>query len=157
MQVPIVKPAAILLFILLGNLLYPTHSTLSEDWRKVRIISDGDSIVLLGGLRVRYIGIDTPETKHPYKEVEYFGKEASLYNKKMVEGKCVRLEFDVEKRDKYNRLLAYVYVGDIFVNARLVEDGFAQIYTIPPNIKYQQLFLKLQREARENNRGLWGK
>lgn len=123
----------------------------------VKRVIDGDTILLANGQRVRYIGIDTPETKHPYKAVERFGKEAYLYNKKLVEGKWVSLEFDAEKRDKYNRLLAYVYVGDILVNAKLIEEGYAQIYTVPPNVKYQELFLKLQGQARQNNRGLWGK
>ncbi len=123
----------------------------------VKRVIDGDTILLANGERVRYIGIDTPETKHPYKAVERFGEEADLYNKKLVEKRWVRLEFDVEKRDKYNRLLAYVYLGDLFVNAKLVEDGYAQIYTFPPNLKYQELFLRLQRKARENERGLWVK
>ena len=123
----------------------------------VKRVVDGDTIVLSNGERVRYIGIDTPETKHPSKPVQYFGKEASAYNKLLVEHKMVRLEFDVEKTDRYGRLLAYVYVGDTFVNAKLVEEGYAQVYTFPPNVKHQDLFLKLQREARENNRGLWGR
>jgi len=118
---------------------------------------DGDTILLANGERVRYIGIDTPETKHPYKPVEDYGREAYLYNKKLVEAKWVRLEFDAEKRDRYNRLLAYVYIGDIFVNARLVEEGCAQVYTFPPNVKHYRLFLELQRKARKEKRGLWGR
>ncbi len=118
---------------------------------------DGDTILLANDERVRYIGINTPETKHPYKAVERFGKEASEYNRDLVEGKWVRLEYDVEKRDRYARLLAYVYVNGTFVNAKLVEEGYAQVYTVPPNVKHQELFLRLQRGARENNRGLWGK
>lgn len=118
---------------------------------------DGDTILLANDERVRYIGINTPETKHPYKAVEHFGKEASEYNKDLVEGRWVRLEYDVEKRDRYRRLLAYVYVDGTFVNAKLVEEGYAQVYTVPPNVKHQELFLRLQRRARENSRGLWGK
>jgi len=118
-------------------------------------VVDGDTILLTNGERVRYIGINTPETKHPHKPVEYFGREAYEYNKRLVEEKWVRLEFDIEKRDKYARLLAYVYQGDIFVNAKLVEEGFAQVYTFPPNLKHQELFIRLQRQARENDRGLW--
>ena len=68
----------------------------------------------------------------------------------------VCLEFDAQKRDKYGRLLAYVYVDDVFVNAWLVENGFAQVMTVPPDVKYQDLFLKLQKEARQNKKGLWG-
>lgn len=78
--------------------------------------------------------------------------------RKLVEGKTVRREFDVGRRDRYRRLLAYVYLEDgTFVNAWLVREGFAQVMAIPPNVKYQDLFLKLQREAREENRGLWGR
>ena len=132
----------------------------SRLWRdkytaKVERVVDGDTIKLANGEKVRYIGIDTPETKHPRKPVQYFGKEAFEANRKLVEGKTVRLEFDVQQRDKYGRLLAYVYVDDIFVNAWLVENGFAQVSTYPPNVEHQELFLKLQREAREKNRGLW--
>ncbi len=73
-----------------------------------------------------------------------------------MDGKTVRLEFDVEQRDRYGRLLAYVYLEDgTFVNAWLVENGYAMVITVPPNVKYQELFLKLQREARETRRGLW--
>lgn len=118
-------------------------------------VIDGDTIKLVNGERVRYIGIDTPELHHPKKLVEYLAKEAKEFNQKLVGGKVVRLEFDVEKRDKYGRLLAYVYVGNTFVNARLLEEGYAQILTIPPNLKYADEFLKLQRKAREENRGLW--
>jgi micrococcal nuclease len=126
-----------------------------KDLYRVERVIDGDTIKLSSGERVRYIGIDTPETKHPKKPVQYFGKEAYEANKKLVEGKKVRLEFDVQKRDRYGRLLAYVYVDDVFVNAWLVKNGFAYSYTYPPNIKYQELFVKLQKEARENKRGLW--
>jgi micrococcal nuclease len=128
-----------------------------ENVFKVKRVIDGDTIELENGEKVRYIGIDTPETVHPSKPIQYYGKEASEANRSLVEGKEVRLEFDVQQRDKYGRLLAYVYVGDIFVNAWLVENGYAQILTIPPNVKYQDKFLELQRKAREEGRGLWGK
>ena len=67
------------------------------------------------------------------------------------------LEFDVDRRDRYERLLAYVYLKDdgVFVNAEIVKQGYASLLTIPPNVKYADLFLKLYREARENRRGLW--
>lgn len=118
-------------------------------------VIDGDTIKLINGERVRYIGIDTPELHHPKKPVEYLAKEAKDFNEKLVGAKVVRLEFDVEKRDKYGRLLAYVYVDDTFVNAKLIEEGYAQILTIPPNVKYADEFLRLQRKARDKNRGLW--
>lgn len=129
-----------------------------QHWHKVERVIDGDTIKIETGESVRYIGIDTPETVHPRKPVQYYGKEASEYNKKQVEGKKVRLEFDVQERDHYGRLLCYVYLADgTFVNAELVKQGYAQVSTYPPNVKYQELFLSLQKEARTRNRGLWNK
>ncbi len=125
----------------------------------VRVI-DGDTIqvccVFGDRVKVRYIGVDTPETHHPMRGVEPYGMEAAEANRKLVDGKTVRLEFDVQQLDRYGRTLAYVYLEDgTFVNAWLVENGYAMVMTIPPNIKHQDLFLKLQREAREARRGLW--
>jgi micrococcal nuclease len=122
-------------------------------------IVDGDTIdVEIEGRRerVRYIGINTPETKHPMRGVEPYGPEAAEANTRLVAGQTVQLEWDVERRDRYGRLLAYVYVGDTMINAELVRQGYAQVATFPPNVKYQELFLKLQREARGAKRGLWG-
>ena len=126
--------------------------------RVVRVI-DGDTIVVsIEGRehKVRYIGIDCPETVHPQKAVERMGPEASEANKKLVGGKRIYLEKDVSETDKYGRLLRYVWVGDVMVNAELVRLGYAQASTYPPDVKYQDLFLKMQREAREHGRGLWG-
>ena len=125
----------------------------------VRVI-DGDTIqvccVFADRVKVRYIGVDIPETHHPMRGVEHYGSEAAEANRKLVDGKTVSLEFDVEQRDRYGRLLAYVFLKDgTFVNAWLVENGYAAVMTIPPNVKDQELFLKLQREAREARRGLW--
>jgi len=119
----------------------------------VRVI-DGDTIEIDGNLRVRYIGVDTPEVSG---KVECYGREATQKNRELVEGKRVRLEKDVSETDRYGRLLRYVYVGDTFVNAELVREGYAQAATYPPDVKYQELFTRLQREAREAKRGLWGK
>jgi micrococcal nuclease len=131
---------------------YPSEEALVE--RAV----DGDTVVLSDGRRVRYIGVDTPETHHPRKPVEFMGREAKNFNRRLVEGQRVRLEFDVDRDDRYHRLLAYVYLADgTFVNAELVKQGYAQIMTIPPNVKHADLFLKLQQEAREAKRGLWGR
>lgn len=126
---------------------------------KVVDVVDGDTIkVLLDGReeRVRYIGMDTPETKNPARPVEWMGKEASAKNEELVGGKTVLLEKDISETDQYSRLLRYVYVGDLMVNAELVRLGYAHAYTTPPDVKYQNLFLRLQREAREAGRGLWG-
>ena len=125
----------------------------------VRVI-DGDTIqvccVFGDRVKVRYIGIDTPETHHPMRGVEPYGMEAAEANRKLVDGKTVRLEFDVQQFDKYGSTLAYVYLeDDTFVNAWLVEHGYAMVMTVPPNVKHQELFLRLQREAREERRRLW--
>ena len=123
----------------------------------IRVI-DGDTIeVNLEGTiyRVRYIGIDTPETVHPSQPVECFGKEASDKNAELVEEKMVRLEKDVSETDKYGRLLRYVWVGDILVNDYLVRQGYAYASTYPPDVKYSEQFAQAQREAEGNNRGLW--
>jgi micrococcal nuclease len=124
-------------------------------------VIDGDTIQLSNGEKVRYIGIDTPETKHPKKVVEYFGEEAYNVNKGLVEGKKVRLEFDIQQRDRYGRLLAYVYYknpnlkDETFINAYLVKNGYARVATYPPNVRYQVLFLGFEKDARLMKRGLW--
>jgi micrococcal nuclease len=126
---------------------------------RVTQIVDGDTIdVELQGRRerVRYIGIDTPETKHPSRGVDPYGPEAAEANRRLVGERIVRLEFDVQPRDQYGRLLAYVYVGEVMVNAELVRQGYALLSTYPPNVKHEALFVRLQREAREAKRGLWG-
>ncbi|RJP65944.1 MAG: hypothetical protein C4532_17110 [Candidatus Abyssobacteria bacterium SURF_17] len=136
----------------------PDDNPLRIPAKVVRVV-DGDTIVikLYNGTegKVRYIGIDTPETKHPNKGVEYYGKEATEANKRLVENKDVELEPDVQHWDRYGRLLAYVYVGEVFVNEALVRQGYAKASTYPPNVKYQDLFLAAQREARQEKRGLW--
>jgi micrococcal nuclease len=122
-------------------------------------VVDGDTItVLLGGRaeKVRYIGMDTPETKHPVKGEEPGGREAADVNRNLVLGKTVRLELDVRERDRYQRLLAYVYVGELMVNAELVRRGCAHAMTQPPNVAHAQEFVRLEREARLARRGLWG-
>jgi hypothetical protein len=86
---------------------------------------------------------------------EPYSREASNKNRELVEGKIVKLEKDVSETDKYGRLLRYVWVNGLFVNAELIRLGYAQIATYPPDVKYQELFLKLQAEAREAKRGLW--
>lgn len=126
----------------------------------VRVI-DGDTIELSSGHSVRYIGLDTPEVRQKigsewvYNPMSY-AEEAKLFNKKLVEYKEVRLEFDAEKKDRYNRLLAYVYIGDKMVNFELIKHGYAMLYTRPPNIKYVEKFIEAQKFAREHKNGIWG-
>lgn len=123
---------------------------------KVIKVIDGDTIEIEGGQKVRYIGIDTPETVDPRKPIQCFGKEASVKNKELVAGKQVRLEKDISETDKYGRLLRYIYVEDIFVNDYLVRQGYAHASSYPPDIKYQDQFTQAQNEAKNNSRGLWG-
>lgn len=135
----------------------PTATQVAEnEGVLVTRVIDGDTIEIEGGARVRYIGIDTPETVDPREPVQCFGVEASNRNKQLVEGKMVRLEKDISETDKYGRLLRYVYVGDNFVNLTLVQEGYAHSYTYPPDVKYQDQFVEAQRTAREQNKGLWG-
>ncbi|MFH1414078.1 MAG: thermonuclease family protein [Candidatus Omnitrophota bacterium] len=135
----------------------------------VKRVIDGDTIQLITQERVRLIGIDTPEmhessklyrdSKSSGRDIETIkdlGRKAYKFTRELVEGKQVSLEFDIEKYDKYKRLLAYVYLQDgTLVNAEIIKEGYASVMTFPPNVKYADLFLKLSRQARENNRGLW--
>ncbi len=124
---------------------------------KVSRVIDGDTIELIDGRRVRYIGIDTPEMADPRKNVGCFVKEAAEENKRLVEGKTVRLEKDISEMDKYGRLLWYVYIDDVFINDYLLRQGFARIDTIPPDVAHREQFLEAEREARGQGRGLWDK
>jgi micrococcal nuclease len=122
-------------------------------------VVDGDTIeVLIDGREedVRYIGVDTPESVKPGSPVECFGPEAGEYNERLVDGRQVRLDFGPERRDDYGRLLAYVYLGDRFVNAALVRGGYATTLTIAPNDRFAPLFDRLEQEAGNAGRGLWG-
>lgn len=134
----------------------PTQVPLINDQEVlVTKVIDGDTIEIEGGKTIRYIGIDTPETKHPQKELQCFGKEASEKNRELIGGKKIRLEKDISETDRYGRLLRYVYINDVFINDYLVRQGYAFAATFPPDVKYQQQFSQAQQEARENKRGLW--
>lgn len=133
----------------------PTLKPESGKTYLVTRVIDGDTIEIEGGQRVRYIGIDTPETVDPRKAVQCFGQEASSKNKELIAGKQVKLEKDVSETDRYGRLLRYVWVGDIFVNDFLVRQGYAHASSYPPDVKYQQQFTQAQQEAINNNKGLW--
>lgn len=130
----------------------------ATQWAEVQWVVDGDTVHLTDGTRVRYIGLDTPELHHPKKAVEAYAQEARAFNRRLVAGRRVRLEYDVERQDKYGRQLAYLFLEDgTFVNAELLRQGYARILTIPPNVKYHDRFLRLEREAREQRRGLWAR
>lgn len=139
--------------------LAPTGPT--QEAAVVRVV-DGDTIIVrLGGrdLRLRYIGIDAPETVRPDHPVEWLGPEASEANRRLVQGRAVVLEQDVSETDRFGRLLRYVWLRDgddwLMVNHELVRLGYAQVTTFPPDVRYADLLLEAQREAREAGRGLW--
>ncbi len=152
-----------------GKISVPFGKVYNYDDILVERAVDGDTLKLENGQRVRLIGIDTPEVHESAKlyrdskksgqdiqTIQALGRRAAKFTQDLVEDKRVRLEFDVEKQDKYKRLLAYVYLKDgTFVNAEIVKQGYASLMTYPPNIKYVDVFKKLYQEARENNRGLW--
>jgi len=134
----------------------------TETARVVRVV-DGDTIVIdrgRGNERVRYIGIDTPESVKPNTPVEFMAKEASAANEALVAGRDVVLERDVSDTDQHDRLLRYVWLregdGWVFVNLELVRRGYAQVATYPPDVRWTETFLVAQREAREAGLGLWG-
>jgi micrococcal nuclease len=121
-------------------------------------VVDGNTIdVQLDGrkVRVRYLGMNTPETKHPTKGQEPCGPEAAEANRRLVAGQMVRLELDVQPWDRYQRLLASVYVSDVMVNAELVRQGYAQMATYPPNVRYADRFRQVQQKARTARSGCW--
>jgi micrococcal nuclease len=123
---------------------------------RVDRVTDGDTLWLTGIGKVRLIGIDTPEV---YGETECYGHEASAFAKRLLPpGRRVRYEMGVEKRDRYGRALAYVWLDDgRFLNRVLVEQGYATPLTIPPNVEFAELFVRAARRARRAGRGLWGR
>jgi micrococcal nuclease len=129
--------------------------------RVVRVV-DGDTVVVRTGgreERVRYIGVDTPESVKPGTPVQCFAKAASAENRRLVEGREVRLVRDVEARDRYGRTLAYVYrkSDGLFVNAELVRRGYGKPLTIPPNVAHAAELDRLAAGARRQGRGLWSR
>ncbi len=117
----------------------------------IRVI-DGDTVELEGGARVRYTGIDTPEST---SVVECYGPEATARNRQLVEGLIVELETDISETDRFGRLLRYVYVNGVMVNELLVREGFAKVTTFPPDVRYEALFLAAQQQAQASGAGLW--
>ena len=140
----------------------PCFSQIQEkEWLEISKFVDGDTFWVKDAKgqeeKIRLIGIDAPEARRTgKKDVGHYGKEASAYVEKFIGEKRVRLEFDVGRYDRYKRTLAYVYLEDgTFLNAHLVKEGYASVMTVPPNVKYAELFVKLQRKARAHKRGLW--
>ncbi|MDP8260218.1 MAG: thermonuclease family protein [Candidatus Gygaella obscura] len=137
-----------------------SSGNLGNDFYIVKKVIDGDTVVLSNGQTLRYIGIDTPETSKKVSGTwQYspkdFAVQAKEFNRRLVDGKKVRIEFDVQKKDKYARLLGYCFVDDVFVNEKLLDEGFAVIFTYPPNIKYVDHFIDAQQKARGLKKGIW--
>jgi micrococcal nuclease len=112
-------------------------------------VIDGDTIIIEGGYHVRYIGIDAPESG------ELYYLEAKQANEGLVTGKKIRLESDISDKDSYGRLLRYVYVGDDFINAEMVRQGYAWAVAYPPDVKYQVYLEAIEKEARQTKCGVW--
>jgi micrococcal nuclease len=133
---------------------------LTENEARVIKVADGDTITInYQGQeeKVRLIGIDTPESVHPDRSKNVpFGKVASDFTKSHLLGEVIQIELDAQERDKYGRLLAYVYLDGKMFNETLLEEGMAVLSTYPPNVKYVDRFTDLERTAREKNKGLWG-
>jgi micrococcal nuclease len=150
---PHIRTSAIPLLAFFLLLLSPS-CVLAQSLTCTRVV-DGDTIILSNGEKVMLIGVDTPETVWPNTPVEYYGKEASAFTRKMVEGKPVRLEYDWQQRDEYGKLLAYVYLNDgTFLNAEIIKQGYGHAYTRFP-FKYLHEFIQYEKDAREAKKGLW--
>jgi micrococcal nuclease len=137
-----------LLFLLLS---FPSTSNRAhaDETLRVKQVYDGDTLLLEDGRKVRYLGINSPESLEP------FFLKAKRLNESLILRKKIRLEFDQERMDAYNRLLAYVHIGDLMVNAKLVREGLAHVFFIGPNRKYQSLLLQAQSEAKQRKVGFW--
>lgn len=133
------------------------------EYYRVTKVVDGDTFWIDDGsekgTKVRLIGLDAPETrKSGHKDIGYYGEEAKVYLTRLLLNKEVRLEYDVDRRDRYGRTLAYAWLKDgTFVNAELIRLGYGVVLTIPPNVRFADEFAELQKEARKSARGLWGK
>ena len=147
---------SILLIIFLFGSYCQNRAIIYQKVKVIRVI-DGDTIEIEGGQKIRYIGMDTPETVNPETPVQCFGQEASVKNKELVGGKIVELEKDVSETDKYGRLLRYVWVNGSMVNEQLIKEGYARIETFPPDIKYANRFLIDEKVAKIKKLGLWNK
>jgi micrococcal nuclease len=136
------------LFLALGALALAAPAS-ADELARVKQVYDGDTVLLEDGRRIRYLGINAPEFREP------FYLKAKRFNESLVQGRDIRLEFDVERTDTYDRLLAYVYAGDQMVNADLVRQGLAHAFFVGPGRKHNALFLRLQNEARQRRLGIW--
>ena len=153
----------LLITILLNTACHTSRNSGAKTYYTVIKVVDGDTFWVDDGTekgkKVRLIGVDAPESRRTgRKEVGYYGKESKIFLTQLLLGKDVRLEYDVDPTDRYGRSLAYVYLKDgTFVNAELVKKGYAMVLTVPPNVRFAEEFVRHQRSAREEQRGLWRK
>lgn len=131
------------------SLWHSDHGNSVYEQALVTSVIDGDTVELADGRHVRYLGIDTPESG------EYYAEEATAKNKDLVEGRTVELQRGKRDQDEYGRLLRYVYVDGIFVNAELVAQGYATAYIFDPDDRYSQILVQLEQYAKTRERGLW--
>jgi micrococcal nuclease len=131
-------------------------SSFAASWNQVKWVVDGDTVVLVDGQKVRYIGINAPELAHDDHSAEPFGEASKKFNALLVNRKKVRLEFDRERFDRYQRLLAYVFLKNAtFVNAEILSNGYAYLLKHRPNLKYDEILLQAQRSAMSAKKGIW--
>ncbi|MEE8398695.1 MAG: thermonuclease family protein, partial [Desulfobacterales bacterium] len=140
----------------LGLIIAPGESQCEDDGYKVRIVVDGDTIILLHGQRVRYIGIDAPEIQQEHGGGEPYGDKALALNRKLVSSRKVKLEFGKKRYDRYRRLLAYVFRSDgLFVNREMLFQGYAHYLAVEPEGPYARVLLQAQRDAMSVGKGMW--
>lgn len=131
------------------------QKTYQEEIGVVVKVVDGDTIELESGETVRYIGMDTPEISFPLTPIECYGPQSTEFNRSLLEGKEVVLKRDLKNRDKFGRLLRYVYVDDIFVNLNLVEEGYARNLQVLPNVSFSRQFENAETKAQNDKKGIW--
>ncbi len=120
-------------------------------------VVDGDTFIIDSGQSVRMIGINTPELHlQNGRPAECFAENATARTRELIENKTVKLEIDISETDKYNRLLRYVYVDDVFVNKTLAQEGFARVRAYPPDVKHHEILLEAMRNSKASKNGLWG-
>ena len=149
------KPIGLILPVMFFFIAAAGYSS-AQTWYTVKWVNDGDTIVLTNGWRVRYIAINAPEIDHENQKAQPYGYKARSFNKKLVLSQKIGLEFDEERRDRYGRLLAYIFLEDgSFLNSRLLENGLAYYLHRRPNVKYDKRLMKTQQEAMKFRKGLW--
>jgi micrococcal nuclease len=149
------KHCIIIIFTCLLFILF-RQTNWAAEWNEVKWVVDGDTVVLVDGRKVRYIGINAPEVAHDNQVVEPYGEAAKRFNALLVNRKKVRLEFDKERFDRYQRLLVYVFLENAtFVNAEILSNGYAYLLKKRPNLKYDKILLQSQRSAMSAKKGIW--